>query len=69
MRLSGQVRPTIPRSAPLNYRLSNEVYALDGMGNSCRCGTGDIPPMGGTTKLLIALGVLAVIGSVFIKKG
>jgi len=29
-RLSGEVRPVIPSSAPMSYRLDNEVYTLDG---------------------------------------
>jgi hypothetical protein len=33
-RLTGQVQPYIPASAPLSYRLSEEVYALDG---DCSC--------------------------------
>lgn len=31
MRYSGEVHPRIPASAPLSYRLSQEVYALDGI--------------------------------------
>ncbi len=37
-RFTGQVQPYIPSSAPLSYRLSEEVYALDG---NCSCGVGD----------------------------
>jgi len=31
-RLTGQVFPRIPASAPLAYQLEQEVYALDGLG-------------------------------------
>lgn len=30
LRYGGEVEPVIPNSAPLSYRLSNEVYSLDG---------------------------------------
>lgn len=42
-RLSGQVTPTIPSTAPESYRLSHEVYSLDGDGNVAGCFTG--PPV------------------------
>ena len=32
-RYGGQVEPRIPTSAPLSYRLPEEVYALDGLGD------------------------------------
>ena len=38
-RLSGQVFPQIPPTAPLELRLPAEVYALDGTGN-CTCPIG-----------------------------
>ncbi len=45
MRYSGQVKPVVPATAPLSYRLSNEVYALDGLGctdcqGKCQSGMG-----------------------------
>jgi len=42
-RYTGQVTPYIPASAPLSYRLSEEVYALDG---TCGCQTGPAVPHG-----------------------
>lgn len=66
MRASGQVQPYIPSSAPLSYRLSNEVYSLDGLGNSCRCSMGEFGGMS-TTTILIGLGALAVVGAFFMK--
>jgi hypothetical protein len=58
MRFSGQVRPYIPPTAPLSYRLSNEVYSLDGLGAcSCKNGLGD-----DKIALSSPLGLLALIG-------
>lgn len=33
-RLSGQVMPAAAPGAPLSYRLSEEVYAMDGLGSA-----------------------------------
>lgn len=47
-RLSGQVKPSVPSTAPLALRLPAEVYALDGIDEE-RCVTGpEIHPPGRT---------------------
>lgn len=43
-RYGGQVEPRIPATAPLGYRLSQEVYALDGLG-ACKTGP-EVHPSG-----------------------
>jgi len=60
MRYTGEVHPYVPVTAPLSYRLSEEVYALDGTGCSCKPALGAIA-LSSPTGLLALVGVAAAI--------
>lgn len=50
-RYAGETNPRVPASAPLSYRLSEEVYALDGFSE----GTNIALLLGGAAILALVL--------------
>ena len=63
-RMTGEVKPYIPSTAPLSYRLSNEVYALDGTCVAC----GSTLPKGSKGAIVAAVGGVIALWFFFKKK-
>ena len=64
-RMSGQVIPRIPSTAPLTVRLPEEVYTLDGYyATGCTCKHG-VSGFVEDNKTLVVAGAIAVLGALW----